>query len=107
MTVLTLGQLARAESALALQADDFAAAVAGIGGDQHGGVGIQDAVLQGIGAEAPEDDAVDGPDPGAGQQGDRQFGDHGHVDRDPVPFLHPFLLQDVGEFADFCVELLA
>ena len=37
------------------------------------------------------------PDPGAGQHGHRQLGDHGHVDGDPVALAQAQLQQRVGE----------
>ena len=39
--------------------------------------------------EPGEDHPVDGADPGTGQHGDHLFGDHRHVDADPVPFVTP------------------
>jgi len=46
-----------------------------------------------------------GADAGAGEQRDRQLGDHRHVDRDAVALLDAQLLEDVGELAHLGVEL--
>ncbi|OPX61424.1 MAG: hypothetical protein A4E29_00822 [Methanomassiliicoccales archaeon PtaB.Bin134] len=77
-----------------------------IGGDEYLRAAVGDAVLQGLGAEAAEHDAVNGADPGTGQHGDGQLGDHGQVQGYPVALLHPVGLEDVGETADLGVQLL-
>ena len=48
---------------------------------------VVDAVAQGLGAEAAEDDGVRRADAGAGEQGNRQLGDHRHVEGDAVALL--------------------
>ncbi len=48
---------------------------------------------------------MDGADPGGGQHGDDELGDHGHVDGDPVALLDVFGPEDVGKLAHFLVEL--
>ncbi len=63
-------------------------------------------VPQGVGAEPAENDAVDRADAGAGQKADCELGDHGQVEADPVALLHAEGFEDVGELADFLVELL-
>ena len=63
-------------------------------------------LLQALGGEAGENHAVDGADPGAGQQGDGQFGNHGQIDGHPVAFFHAHFLQHVGETADLGVQHL-
>ena len=89
-----------------LELDDLAAAPAAVGGDDELGLAVVDAVLERLGAEAAEDDGVDGPDAGAGQHGDDRLGDHRHIDGDAVALAHPHVLEDVGDPADVEMELL-
>ena len=67
-----------------LERHDLAAAIAAIGGDEQLGLLVVDAVAQRLGAEAAEDDAVDGADPGAGEHRNRELGDERHVERDAI-----------------------
>jgi len=76
-----------------------------VGGDDHGGLGVEDAVPQGVGGEPAEDHRVDGTDPGAGQHGHGQLGHHRHVDGHPVTASDAKALQDVGEPADVGQQL--
>ena len=80
-------------------------AVATVGGDEHLGLGVVDAIGQRVGREAAEDDAVGRAQPGAGQHGHGQLGDHRQVDGDPVAPLHPHALQRVGEAAHLVEQL--
>ena len=70
-----------------LQREHLAAAVAAVGGDQHLGLGVVDAVGQRLRREAAEHDAVRGADAGAGQHRHGRLGDHRQVDVDPVARL--------------------
>ncbi len=88
-----------------LEGDDLAAPVAAVGGDEDLGLGVVDAVAQGLGAEAAEDDRVDGADAGAGQHGDDGLRHHRHVDGDAVALLDAEALQGVGEQVDLAVEV--
>jgi len=63
-------------------------------------------VSQGVGAEAAEDDAMDGADAGAGQHADGQLGDHREIQADTVAFFYSQPFENIGEFADFLVHLL-
>ena len=47
-----------------------------------------------------------GTDSRAGQHGNRQFRDHGHVDSHPVSLFDTKALEHIGEFAHFFVQLL-
>ena len=67
--------------------------------------GIVDAVAQALGAEPGEDDVVHGADAGAGQHGVDRLQHHRHVDGDPVALADPVVAQDVGQAADFPLEL--
>ena len=60
-----------------------------VAGDQELGLGVVDAVPEGVGREAAEDHGVGGAEPGTGQHGHRQLGDHAHVDGHPVALGHP------------------
>ena len=80
-----------------LQREHLAAPVAAVGGDQHLGLGVVDAVGERLRREAAEHDAVGGADAGAGQHRHRRLGDHRQVDVDPVAGLHAEALQGVGE----------
>ena len=44
-------------------------------------------------------------DPRAGQHGNRQLRHHGHIDRDAVAGVDAELLECIGEFADFTMQL--
>jgi hypothetical protein len=81
------------------EGDDLAAAVAAIGGDDDLRVGIDDALGDRGGGEAAEDDAVGRADAGAGEDGDRELGDHGHVDGDDIALLDAEGFQRVGALA--------
>jgi hypothetical protein len=89
-----------------LEFDDAAPAVAAIGGDDRFGAGIVNPARQRLGAEAAEYHRVSGADPGASQHGDRELGDHGHVDGYSIARLDSFGLQHIGEPAHFAVQIL-
>ena len=66
------------------------------GGRQDGlRLGVVDPGRQFVGGEAAEHHGVDRTDAGAGQHGDGRFGNHRHVDDDPVALFHT----GVGEHA--------
>ena len=81
-----------------LEREHLAPAVAAVGGDQHLGLGVVDAVGQRLRREAAEHDAVGGADAGAGEHRDDRLGDHRQVDVDPVArWTTPSPLRRVGE----------
>ena len=84
--------------------NDLASAVAFIGGDHRLAAGILNPVTQRLGAEPGKDDAVHRPKPGTGEHGVGGFGDHRHVDGDPVPFADAVMTQHVGQSADLAVQ---
>lgn len=88
-----------------LGADELAAALALVAGDDDLAAGVVDAVAQGVGGEAGEDDGVDGAEAGAGEEGDEGLGDHGQVDGDGVALGDAHLLEDVGGAADLAQQL--
>ena len=83
-----------------LERDRLAAAELAVGGDQHDGAGIVDAIAHRLGREAAENDRVNGADTGAGLHGDDAFDGHRHVDDDAVTLLDTLRLQHVGHLAD-------
>ena len=70
-----------------LERDDLAAPVAAVGGDEQHGLRVVDAIAQRLGAEAAEDDAVDGADARAREHRDRELGNQRQVERDAVAAL--------------------
>ena len=84
--------------------DRLVAAMGPVGGDDRLAGRIHDTVRQRIGREPAEHDGMDRADPGAGQHGDGQFGDHGEVDRNPVALPDVPRLEHVGELADLFVQ---
>ena len=68
----------------ALQLDLPAAAVARVLCENGHAPRVVDAVGDGVGGESAKDDRVHRANAGAGQHGDRQFGDHRQIDRHPV-----------------------
>src|SRR5450830_1374462 len=86
------------------QGQTLAAAQLFVGGDDGHGAGVDDALLQGLGGKAAEDDGVGGADAGAGLHGGHAFDRHRHVDDDPVALLDAARLETVGEFADALVQ---
>jgi hypothetical protein len=66
-------------------------------GDHHLRGGVVDAHRQFLGGEAAEDHRVDGPDAGAGEHRHRCFGNHRHVDDDPVASLDTDAPEPAGE----------
>ncbi len=95
----------RASSAADLRSTGRAPAPAAVGGDEQRGLGVLDAAGQGLGREAAEDDRVRRADARAGEHGDGQLRDHGHVDGDPVAGLDAQLEEGVGGLLDLAVEV--
>jgi len=88
-----------------LEIDSLATAPAAVSGDEQLGLGVVDATGQGIGREAAEDDGVWRADPSAGQHGDGQLRDHGHVDGDSVTRAHTKLLERVSGLLHLAMEV--
>ena len=82
-----------------------AAAPAPVRGDDDLRLAIVDAVAQRLRREAAEDHAVRRPDAGARQHGDRQLGDHRHVDGDGVALLDPVLAEGGGEAVHLAIHV--
>src|SRR6185312_8039149 len=81
------------------------AAPAAVGGDQHFGAGVLDAVFERGRGEAAEYHRVNGPDPVAGVHRDDGLGHERHVDRHPVALAQALRFQGIGEPADLRVQL--
>ena len=88
-----------------LKGDELAATVAAVCGDDELRAGVGQTVLDALGAESAEDDAMNGSDPGAGQHRDGGLGDQGHVDKDAVPLLDSVALEHIGKLANLAVKL--
>ena len=73
------------------------AAGRGVGGDDHLGAAVVDAVGQGIGRKAREDDGMDRPDPRTGQHRIGRLGDHRQIDHHPVAAHDALGQQHIGE----------
>src|SRR5207302_1280849 len=80
-------------------------APAPVRGDDDLRLAIVDAVAQRLRREAAEDHAVRRPDAGARQHGDRQLGDHRHVDGDGVALLDPVLAEGGGQAVHLAIHV--
>ncbi len=72
--------------------DGLSPPVCDVRGDEDLRCRVVDPRCERVGSEPPEDDRVDGSDPGAGEHRDDLLGDERHVDADPVA------LPDAEEF---------
>lgn len=88
-----------------LGADNLAAALALISGQDYLAAGIENAIAQGIGRKAGEDDRVNGTDTGTGEEGDNSFGNHRQVQGDGVTLLDAHVLQHPGDLGHVAHEL--
>lgn len=89
-----------------LERDALGPAHALVGRNDDGGARIHDAVVNGLGREAGENDGVDGADAGAGEHGDADVGHDGHVDGHSVPLANAEGAEQVGQAAHLVVQLL-
>ena len=79
--------------------EHLAVAVIAVHGDQHVAGGIGRAHPAGLTAESAEHDRMNYSQPGAGEHGDRQLGNHRHMDGDAVScFQSAEVAQQCGEF---------
>src|SRR5471032_683220 len=74
----------------------LAAAQLFVTGDDGHGACVDDALLQGFGGKAAEDDGVRSADARAGLHGGHAFDRHRHIDDDAVALGYPFGFQAVG-----------
>ncbi len=82
-----------------LEADLLAPPPAAVRGDQDLGATVVDPARERFGREPAEDHGMGSADAGAGKHGDRQLGDHRHVDRHAVALADAQLEQRVGGLA--------
>ena len=75
------------------------------GGQDQLGLGVVDAHGQLSGGEAAEHHRVDGAEAGAGQHRHHRFGNHRHVDDDPIAALDPEAGEHAGEAGDLALQL--
>mmetsp|Transcript_4163 Transcript_4163/g.12979 ORF Transcript_4163/g.12979 Transcript_4163/m.12979 type:complete len:325 (-) Transcript_4163:2-976(-) len=97
--VLHRGALRDGLVANRLQLQRFRAAHALVGDADPLGTRVDDAVAQGVGAEAGKDDAVRRADAAAREHRHGRLGHHGHVQSHKVALLHAGQLQSVGDAA--------
>ncbi len=88
-----------------LELDGLAAAVADVLREDDAAVGVVDAVGDGVGREAAEDDRVHRADACAGEHRDGELRAHAHVNGDAVALLDSERLEDVGELLYLFEEL--
>ncbi len=88
-----------------LQREDPPLAVAAVGGDDELRLGVVDARREAVGAEAAEDDRVDGADARDREHRDDGLGDHRQVDGDAVSGAHAEALEHVRGALDLVGEL--
>ncbi len=94
-------------SAAGLWSIHLPCAVVAVGVDEDFAAGIGGAEAAGFAAEAAEDDGVDYAKTRAGQHGDGELRDHGHVDGDAVAgFEFGEVAEHGGDFVDAAVEFL-
>ena len=82
------GAILHGRVGILLLGNRLGAAEASVADDENLGFGIPYTGGEGVGAEAAENDGMDGADAGAGQHGDTGLGNHRHVDADAVSLLY-------------------
>ena len=90
---------------VSLERDHLPTPIAAVCRDEDLGVRVVHPVAQRLRRESAEHDAMDRADAGAGEHGDRRLGHERQVDADAIALSDPEPLQDVGELADFYVEV--
>jgi len=87
--------------------DPAAVAVVAINVNQDAAAGIGGAQAAGFAGEAAEDDGMNDAEACAGQHGDGQLRNHGHVNGDAIALLETGkALQHGGDFVNAAIELL-
>ena len=82
------------------------AAEGSVAGYEHAAVAVVDTVAERFSGETAEyDTSGSAPMREAGENADRQLGNHRQIEGDAVAFLNAVFLENVGEFADFFMEL--
>lgn len=75
------------------------------GGEDDARAARVDALGEGLGREAAEDDGVEGTEARSGEDADEDGGDHGHIDEHDVAPAHALVAQDGSEGLDLIEEL--
>jgi hypothetical protein len=88
-----------------LRADELAAALALVRGDDDLGGGVDDTIAERVGGETGEHDRVHGSDTCASQESDQRLWNHGKVESDGVALLDAHLGEDPRQAGDFSQEL--
>ena len=88
------------------QSNCFSGSKHRIGSYQKGCFAVLNSILQADCRKTGKYNGMNSSDPGTGQYGDYQFGNHWQINSHPVAFLHTFLFQNIGAFTDFFMELL-
>ncbi len=65
--------------------------------DDELGLGIVNTSGQFVRRKTTKNNRVNGPNPSTGQHGNDGFGNHGHIDDNPVTFFHPLTGQHPGK----------
>ena len=68
-------------------------------------IAVGNASGEALRGEAAKADRVDGADSRAGEHGRRRFGDHRHIDHDPVAAADAVAFQKIGEAAGLFIEI--
>ena len=88
-----------------LQGDELAASVPSVGGDDHLGSGVGEAILDAIRTKTSENNAMDSTDPRTGEHRDGGLRNQRHVDEDAIPIFNAVTLENVGKLAHLAVKL--
>ncbi|MNO84965.1 hypothetical protein D3C76_763220 [compost metagenome] len=75
-------------------------------GDDHAGVGLLQAMFDGLGAESGEQWLVHRPEAPGGKDGDQQLGGTRHQAGDPVTRTHALRFEHIGETGSQCLQLI-
>ena len=89
-----------------LERHDLSAPVTAVGGDEEPCLLIVDAIAERLGAEAAEDDAVNGADARTRQHRNRQLGNQRQVERDAIALCDSERFQNVRELRHLAVQVV-
>ena len=89
-----------------LQFEECSLPVSPVGGNEHLRLGIVDAIGKCVGGEAAKDHAMRCAKTRTGEHGDRNLGDHRHVDCHSIALLHAKHLQGIRRLLHLAVEIV-
>ena len=81
------------------------AAIGPIAGNDGGGLRIVHSIGDAMGTESAKDHGMNGTHSGTGQNGNRQFGDHAHIDTNAISFFDTAASEYLGKDANGLVQL--